>query len=171
MSEINNLFELDWRGFIYSAFLIMASLIALHKVVTEFIALCKRGFKRVDKNNNQDIEIEALKTRFGSLEATIKILLEAYKVLNWDRIMHFGMNYIKQGYVLMADKDCLLQMVELYKLCGGNGHLKYYVPILEALPITEELTDDEIKAIDEDEKARELRVKKAQASLSAYYGK
>lgn len=172
MNEINELFNLDWHGFVYTLFLIMASIIAIFKIVDEFIKLIRKLRHLPNpKNDEQDKEIEAIKSRQDNLEQSLNLIKENVMVATWDRIVHFGMNYVTRGHISYAEKDIFLAQSKTYKRCGGNGHLIGFIPHVENLPYTEDLTEEEIEVIEMDEIAKRKRVASAKASLSAYYGK
>lgn len=175
MNEVNNILNLDWRGFIYVVFLIMVSLIAIHKVCVEFASLVKKLYYKVKgldpnpKNKEQDAEIEKVKAKQEEFENALALIKENMMIATWDRIVHFGLNYIRDGHISYAEKDIFMSQAKSYKKCGGNGHLVKFVPMVEALPFTEDLTEDARIEIENDEKARQRRVALAEASLSSYY--
>lgn len=175
MESVNNLLNMDWRGFIYATFLLMASLIAIHEVCVKFSTMVKKLYYRIKgldpnpKNNEQDAEIEKIKERQENFENALNLIKENMMISTWDRIVHFGLNYISDGHISYAEKDIFLSQSRSYKKCGGNGHLIKFVPMVEALPYTEDLTADQIYEIETDEVARSKRVALAQASLSSYY--
>ena len=48
---------------------------------------------------------------------------EALKVIMIDRVKQLGREYIKQGYILVDDKETIKEMYQSYKRLGGNGQL------------------------------------------------
>lgn len=57
------------------------------------------------------------------LDSRIGALIVAQQVTMVDRIRYLGKNYIKDGFVSLADKETILEMYTAYKALGGNGHL------------------------------------------------
>lgn len=48
---------------------------------------------------------------------------EALKVLMIDRVRTLGREFVKQGYIVLEDKETIDEMYKSYKDLGGNGHL------------------------------------------------
>lgn len=184
MSAINDLLTVDWYGAVRVIFLIMASLIAIHEVCSKFAKMVKQLVRRLKgldpnpKNQEQDAEIKKIKKEFEELKKELeelKKMLRALKkssmVNSWDRIIHFGMNYIRDGHISYCDKELFVNEVEAYKDCGGNGHLKKFGPMVTALPYTEDLTEEQRISIEDDMVSKKQRINLAEAALTAYCDK
>lgn len=56
-------------------------------------------------------------------EDLIDAQTEALKVLMIDRVRTLGREFVKQGYIILEDKETIDEMYQSYKDLGGNGHL------------------------------------------------
>lgn len=87
-------------------------------VMAIVLAVLQRRWQRKDKSDDQ-----------------MNAQTEALKVIMVDRVRHLGRTYIKQGYILLDDKETLQEMYNAYKALGGNGHLSMVMSEVEKLEV------------------------------------
>lgn len=68
-------------------------------------------------------------------DARIDALVEAQQVMMIDRVRYLGKEYIKDGFITLADKENLKHMHEAYKALGGNGHLETVMSEIDRLEV------------------------------------
>lgn len=68
-------------------------------------------------------------------DARIDALVEAQQVMMIDRVRYLGREYIKDGFVGIADKENLNNMYAAYKALGGNGHLETIMSEVDRLEV------------------------------------
>lgn len=173
-NAVENLWTIDYKNVMVSIFVIMASVIAIYELVTRFAKMIhtikSKQDNPIDTLRQQGYdELDKVKKRQEDFEAKLDAIRNAEMIILWDRLMHFGMQYIKRGHISYAEEDVIMKQYEAYHVTGGNGHLEQFIKRIKKLPYTEELSADEIKQLEDSFGDRATAIKEASKELSAYY--
>lgn len=194
IEEFVNIFHLNPA--VISVFIILFALDTMAKILKDSWAHLKIIYKRIkntkavknttgwiEQQNVDTLKIKTMEERQADTEESllqIKDILvrlteqvsatqEAMKAMEWDRISHFGMIHITRGHITNSDKHIMLAEYDAYHSCNGNGHITAFMECVNKLPLTELLSEQELNELENDEDARDKRVREAKLALYKYY--
>lgn len=95
----------------------------------------------INRNDGRKKAMDELKNAVGKLQDSVNttntnmdLQSEALMAIAQDRIVFLGEEFLKQGWINVADHASLLRMADAYKALGGNGIVKDIMDEVDKLP-------------------------------------
>lgn len=126
---IDTLFTLNFRGFIYTLFVLMACIIAIYEITMKFVKMIneiriKRNKQMVEANAVQDLEIGKIRSRVELIESDIKASKKSHQLIMRGILLKDGLAFLQRGSVTHEELNLWLLQWDCYHYdLGGNGDL------------------------------------------------
>lgn len=95
----------------------------------------------MNRNDGRKKAMDELKSAVGKLQDSVDttntnmdLQSEALMAIAQDRIVFLGEEFLKQGWINVADHASLIRMADAYKALGGNGIVKDIMDEVDKLP-------------------------------------